>query len=170
MDQPATPARYLACNREGAPMRRGRPRKTRRASMRRGPTTYLRLSHGRLEAGPGGGPASCCLEISPFMGRRGPPARHTMGQRRPDALAAETDGRAKYGAAHGPPFSFPQKRVGAARLHLSSSSSPEKARETARTPARRTPGSRRRVRSATRRRCRRYGPWPKERTRRRSER
>ena len=76
--------------------------------MRRGPTTYLRLSHGRLEAGPGGGPASCCLEISPFMGRRGPPVRHTMGQRRPDALAAETDGRAKYGAADGPPFSFPK--------------------------------------------------------------
>ena len=89
-------------------MRRGRPRKTRRASMRRGPTIYLRLSHGRLEAGPGGGPASCCLEISPFMGRHRQPTGHNMGQRRPAALAAETDGSAKYGAADGPPFPSPE--------------------------------------------------------------
>ena len=76
--------------------------------MRRGPTIYLRLSHGRLEAGPGGGPASCCLEISPFMGRHRQPTGHNMGQRRPAALAAETDGSAKYGAADGPPFPSPE--------------------------------------------------------------
>jgi hypothetical protein len=81
--------------------------------MRRGPTIYLRLSHGRLEAGPGGGLASCCLEISPLMGRHEPPTRHTMGQRRPAALAAETDGSAIYGAAFGPPFPFPTGGVAA---------------------------------------------------------
>ena len=107
MDQPATPARYCSCNRERAPMRRGRPRKTRRASMRRGLTTYLRLFlTGDSKRGRAAAPFLVCLEISPFIGRHRPPRSHTMGQRRPDALAAETDGRAKYGAADGPPFSF----------------------------------------------------------------
>jgi hypothetical protein len=31
--------------------------------MRRGLTIYLRLSHGRLEAGPGGGPASLFPQV-----------------------------------------------------------------------------------------------------------
>jgi hypothetical protein len=69
---------------------------TRRASMRRGLTTYLRLSHGRLEAGPGGGPASCCLEISPVVGRTRQLAAHNMRRREPAAWAAETDGKRNF--------------------------------------------------------------------------
>jgi len=45
MDQATHPPRYFACNRERAPMRRGRLGSLiRRASMRRGPTELLRLS------------------------------------------------------------------------------------------------------------------------------
>ena len=62
--------------------------------MRRGLTICLRLSlTGELEAGPGGGPASCCLEISPFVGRREAPCAHTMRLREPAAWAAESDGK-----------------------------------------------------------------------------
>ena len=75
--------------------------------MRRGLTGLLRLSlTGRLEAGPGGGPASCCLEISPFKGRHGGSTRLSMRLRdRPPGPQRRT-GRAKYGAADGPPFLF----------------------------------------------------------------
>ena len=75
--------------------------------MRRGLTIYLRLSHGRLEAGPGGGPASWLLERSPFRVRRGNPTHLSMRLRdRPPGPQRRT-GRAKYGAADGPPFLLP---------------------------------------------------------------
>ena len=106
-------------------MRRGRPRKTRRAQCG-GARRLTCGSHGRLEAGPGGGPASCCLEISPFLGRRGPPARHTMGQRRPDALAAETDGTRKVrGGRRAAPFLSP-RASGRRELHLPARTPPRK--------------------------------------------
>src|SRR4249919_712573 len=51
---------------ESAPMRRGRLGES-RASMRRGPEISLRLllPWRTLEAGPGGGPALCCLTLFP---------------------------------------------------------------------------------------------------------
>jgi hypothetical protein len=52
------------------------------------------------------------------MGRWGTPTRHTMGQRRLAALAAETDGSAIYGAADGPPFPFPTGDWGEQQLEL----------------------------------------------------
>jgi hypothetical protein len=64
-----------------APMRRGRPRKTRRASMRRGPTTYLLSLYGETRSGAGRRPCFVLLQISPFVGRHRLPTRHTMGQR-----------------------------------------------------------------------------------------
>jgi hypothetical protein len=74
--------------------------------MRRGLTICLRLSlTGELEAGPGGGPASCCLEISPFVGRREAPCAHTMRLREPAAWAAESDRkRCLWGRPTGRPF------------------------------------------------------------------
>jgi hypothetical protein len=75
--------------------------------MRRGPTIYLRLSlKGDSKRGLAAAPLLWSLQISPFKGKHGPPSGHTMGQRRPTVLAAETDGSAKYGAADGPPFPF----------------------------------------------------------------
>ena len=63
--------------------------------MRRGLTTYCgSLSHGRLKAGPGGGPALRCLEITPNRGTAGSRIPNTVRSREPSAWAAETDGRA----------------------------------------------------------------------------
>ena len=64
----------------------------------------LRLTCGfplkrRLEAGPGGGLASCCPEITPFMGRARSPKSHTMRLRltgrlgRRDGREAQLTGR-----------------------------------------------------------------------------
>jgi len=71
-------------------MRRGRLDNT-KGPMRRGLTTYLRLSLIReLEAGPGGGPASRCLEITPFRGRRARRNGRRSHLRALPAWAAET--------------------------------------------------------------------------------
>src|SRR5512144_2820077 len=80
---------------------------TRRASMRRGLTTYLRLSHGRLKRGRAAAPL--------LVAWRYPPSRGGTGRRlvtpwvcadRPPGPQRRT-GSAIYGAADGPPFPLP---------------------------------------------------------------
>src|SRR5438876_11780204 len=56
MDQVTRPGRYSICNRERPDAAEALSRDT-EGPLRRGLTNLLRLSHGRLEAGPGGGPA-----------------------------------------------------------------------------------------------------------------
>lgn len=72
----------------------------------------LRLTCGfplkrRLEAGPGGGLASCCPEITPFMGRARSPKSHTMRLRLTGRLGRR-DGREAQltGRPTGRPFLF----------------------------------------------------------------
>jgi hypothetical protein len=100
-------------------MRRGRLGET-KGPMRWGLTIYCGSLHERQEAGPGGGPASvCCLEISPFKGRHGALTYLSMRLRdRPPGPQRRT-GRAKYGAADGPPFLLPlcRYRVPTRRRH-----------------------------------------------------
>ena len=103
--------------------------------MRRGLTIYLRLSHGTLEAGPGGGPASCCLEISPFMGRTRQLAAHNMRRREPAAWAAESDGKRNLnGRPTGRPL-FCERRPSVRLPELSAEVRPILARQDALTAA-----------------------------------
>src|SRR5215212_9585653 len=69
MKRPALPDTALATERR-APMRRGRSRKSHTKGLHaaRPDGITAALSHGRTEAEPGGGSASCCLEITPFRG------------------------------------------------------------------------------------------------------
>ena len=75
MDQATHPPRYFACNRERAPMRRGRLGSLiRRASMRRGPTELLRLSlTGDSKRGRAAAPFCVVLRNPPRGGGRNGP-------------------------------------------------------------------------------------------------
>jgi hypothetical protein len=97
-------------------MRRVRPRR------HEGPQCgeALRLTCGfplrrELEAGPGGGLVSCCLEKTPFMGRARTHdiAHDAFALDRPPGPQRRT-GSATYRAADGPPFPLPSsaKQVG----------------------------------------------------------
>jgi len=71
--------------------------------MRRGPTTYLRLSHGRLEAGRAAARFLLPGDI-PVVGTTRELAVHNMRRREPAAWAAESDGKRNFRAADAPPL------------------------------------------------------------------
>src|SRR5438034_8464944 len=91
MDQVTRPGRYSICNRE-------RPDAAEALSRHGGPCAAgpdeltAALSHGRLEAGPGGGPAFRCLGVTPIKGRTRMGGPHRMRLREPDTWAAEMYG------------------------------------------------------------------------------
>ena len=108
MDQPATPPILHAT--ESAPRCGGGDLGDTKGLNAAGPGDYCGSLYGRLEAGPGGGPASCCLEISPFRGgtdrestQYGSALNRSPGPQR-------RTGSAKYRAADGPPFLLPRAR------------------------------------------------------------
>ena len=77
-------------------MRRGRPRKTRRASMRRGLTTYLRLSlTGDSKRGQAAAPFLVAWRYPPSWGGTGRRAVTPWVSAGPAAWAAESDGTRK---------------------------------------------------------------------------
>ena len=104
MDQPATPARYLACNRDAPRCGGGDLGRHEGPPCGGARRLICSLSTGRLEAGPGGGPASGCLEISPFMGRQRATSRHTMGQRNRTPWPQRRTEAQMYGRPTGRPF------------------------------------------------------------------
>src|SRR5215217_4885415 len=71
MDQPATPARYLACNRDAPRCGGGDLGRHEGPPCGGARRLICSLSTGRLEAGPGGGPASCCCRYPPSWGGTG---------------------------------------------------------------------------------------------------
>src|SRR3954465_1436997 len=92
-------------------MRRGRPRKTRRASMRRGLATYLRLSSTEgTGSGAGRRPRFLLSGDIPLLGEDAAPdsTQYATALDRPPGPQRRT-GSATYRAADGPPFLLPDR-------------------------------------------------------------
>src|SRR6478609_2013713 len=95
-------------------MRRVRPRKTRRASMRRGLATYLRLSSTEgTGSGAGRRPRFLLSGDNPLQGEdtAAGSTQYATALDRPPGPQRRT-GSANYRAADGPPFSFCRRALG----------------------------------------------------------